>query len=137
MAIETQSVHFQQRRRFFACYDAFADDGFSDMELSPAGLQPTLESGYGLENAQIPEFDPGDNPSAAAVLDAVAYEFPLNRKQRMVAERIIHGALARKDHPYDCSKRDQLLTYIGSEGNRQESNNQSNSCGDADIEARA
>ena len=62
--------------------DGFADDSFSDMELSPAGLQPTLESGYGLENAQIPEFDPGDNPSAAAVLDAVAHELPLNRKQR-------------------------------------------------------
>jgi hypothetical protein len=101
--------------------DGFADDGFSDMELSPAGLQSTLESGYGLENAQIPKFDPDDNPSAAAVLDAVAHEFPLNRKQGMVAERIIQGALAWKDHPYDCSKRDQLLTYIGGGGGTGES----------------
>jgi len=36
--------------------DGFADDGFSDMELSPARLQPSLESGDGL---QIHDFDPG------------------------------------------------------------------------------
>jgi hypothetical protein len=106
------------------------------MELSPAELQPTLESGEGMENVRIPGFDPADNPSASAVLDAIANEFPLNRKQRLVAEKIIQGALTWKDYPYDSAKRDQLLMYIGSEGNRQDTNNQSNSRGDADTEAR-
>jgi hypothetical protein len=59
-----------------------------------------------IENIQISYFDPADNPSASPVLDAIANKFPLNRKQSLVAEKIIQGA-----YPYDPAKRDQLLVH--------------------------
>jgi hypothetical protein len=93
----------------------FAD--IADVEpshVTNTGLRPTLESD--LENVQNSSVVLGDNPSASAVLDAVANEFPLNRKQRLVAKRIIQGALTWKDYPYDSAKRDQLLMYIAGEG---------------------
>jgi AAA domain len=96
-----------------------AGEDFADIEpshVTNTGLEPTLESGHGLENVLNSSVVLGDNPSASAVLDAVANEFPLNRKQRLVAERIIQGALTWKDYPYDSAKRDQLLMHIGGEG---------------------
>ena len=96
-----------------------AGEDFADIEpshVTNTGLDPTLESGHGLENVPNTSVVLGDNPSASAVLDAVANEFPLNRKQRLVAERIIQGALTWKDYSYDSAKRDQLLMHIGGEG---------------------
>jgi hypothetical protein len=46
-------------------------------------------------NVQHSGFILGDN--------AVAHEFPLNQKQRLVAEEIVQGALAWRDHPYDIA----------------------------------
>jgi len=77
--------------------------------VTNTGLEPTLESGHGLENVPNSSVVLGDNPSASAGPYWVANEFPLNRKQRLVAERIIQGALTWKDYPYDSAKRDQLL----------------------------
>jgi AAA domain len=57
-----------------------------------------------------------ENPSASMVIDLISRQYPLNRKQRLVAERVISEALAWKDHPFDASKRNQSLVYIGGEG---------------------
>jgi hypothetical protein len=45
------------------------------------------------------------------------HKLSLNRKQFLVAERIIQGALSWKDYPlYDRVKREQLLICIATEG---------------------
>jgi RecG-like helicase len=46
----------------------------------------------------------------------VSVDLPLNRKQRLVVERVLSGALAWKNHAYDASKREQMLHYVGGEG---------------------
>ena len=56
-----------------------------------------------------------DNPSASAVMDLVCEKFGLNRKQRLVAEKVVSEAISWKDDPYNPSKRDQLLMYVGGE----------------------
>jgi hypothetical protein len=43
-------------------------------------------------------------------------DIPLNPKQQLVVEKVLSGALAWGGHPYDASKRDQILLYVGGEG---------------------
>ncbi|CEJ61920.1 hypothetical protein PMG11_10436 [Penicillium brasilianum] len=56
------------------------------------------------------------NPTGASLASLINQEIPLNRKQRMVVERVLCDALAWVDHPYDSSLRKQTLLYIGGEG---------------------
>jgi AAA domain-containing protein len=78
--------------------------------------EPTLEPEDGPGKVQLVGNVLGDNLSATAVVDAVAHEISLNEKQFLVAERIIQGPLASKDHSYDGVKREQLLICIATEG---------------------
>jgi hypothetical protein len=51
----------------------------------------------------------GDKPSATAVVHAVAQLLPLNQKQRLLTERIIHGALTWENQAQDSDKVQQLM----------------------------
>jgi hypothetical protein len=77
--------------------------------------QTTLEPGDGLEKVQLFSNVFDDNPSAMAVVDAITHKLSLNRKQFLVAERIIQGVLSWKDYAYDRVKREQLLICIATE----------------------
>ena len=95
-------------------FNVFLDP--TSTELNGDGLQPTLDSDENqtrLENARVLL---GDDPSAGLVLDIVCQQIPLNRKQFLIAKKLIGEALAWKDNPYDSSKRDQLLMTILGEG---------------------
>ena len=88
-------------------------------DLIPDGddgeLEPTLMPEEDMEDLRHSRLFLEENPSASAVLDLVCQKLPLNQKQRLVAEKIISEAISWKDHPYDTSKRDQLLLYVGGE----------------------
>jgi len=88
-------------------------------DLNPDGedgeLEPTLIPEEDMEDLRHSRVFLEENPSASAVLDLVCQKLPLNQKQRLVAEKVISEAISWKDHPYDASKRDQLLLYVGGE----------------------
>jgi PIF1-like helicase len=86
-----------------------------DIEM-PNGLVPalsTLETAVNIEDARALL---GDHPSASALTNIVKQALPLNKKQTMILEHVLSVALASKDHPYDPSKRDQLLLHVSGEG---------------------
>jgi hypothetical protein len=58
----------------------------------------------------------GDNPTGATFTLLVNENIPLNQKQQLVVEKVLSSALAWESHPYDASKRDQILLYVGGEG---------------------
>jgi Helitron helicase-like domain at N-terminus/PIF1-like helicase len=93
--------------------------GSASTDANDDGLQPILQSL--LSESELENLDDFydlllENPSASAVIDLVSRQYPLNRKQRLVAERVISEALAWKDNAFDASKRAQSLVYIGGEG---------------------
>ena len=92
-------------------FNDFMDSAISDG--NDDGLIPTLMPDDDIENLRQSRLFIEENPSASAVLDLVCQKLPLNRKQRLVAEKIISEAISWKDHPYDASKRNQMLMYIG------------------------
>ncbi|KAI1829025.1 hypothetical protein DTO027I6_10053 [Penicillium roqueforti] len=62
------------------------------------------------------ELDDFNLPTGASLTTLVAEDIPLNTKQRRVVEKILSEALMWADHPYDPSKRQQSLLYVGGEG---------------------
>ena len=93
--------------------------GSASTDVNDDGLRPTLQSI--LSESELENVDHfcdllREDPSASMVIDLISRQYPLNRKQRLVAERVISEALAWKDHPFDASKRNQSLVYIGGEG---------------------
>ena len=84
---------------------------FNDLVPDSDGgeLEPTLIPEEDMEDLRHSRLFLEENPSASAVLDLVCHKLPLNQKQRLVAEKVISEAISWKDHPYDASKRDQLL----------------------------
>lgn len=73
----------------------------------------TSISNDGLQTAsgseQLCNFFLGNNPSAMSVVHAVARQLPLNQKQRLLTERIIHGAFTCENQAHDSDKVEQLL----------------------------
>jgi hypothetical protein len=57
-----------------------------------------------------------ENPTAASLASLVGQEIPLNNKQQFVVVKILAEALTWADHPYDSSRRRQLLLCITGEG---------------------
>lgn len=80
------------------------------------GLQPALYSDNNRGSPADTHFLHDDNLSASTLLQAISQELPLNRKQHLIAWKIIDEALSWKDYPYDSSKRDQMFAYLGGEG---------------------
>ena len=94
---------------------AFEADNF-DLDLGDGVLHPALNSIQSLPNLSDRRAQVGENPSGATLTTIVSEDVPLNRKQRLVVERVLSAALAWRDHPYDASKREQMLLYVGGEG---------------------
>jgi hypothetical protein len=57
-----------------------------------------------------------DSPSSKSLTLLVSEDILFNEKQCLVVERVLSGTLAWATHPYDTSKQDQQLLYIGGEG---------------------
>ena len=90
-------------------FNDFMESGISDD--NDGRLLPTLMPEVDMEYLQNSRLFLEENPSASAVLDLVCQKLPLNQKQRLVAEKVLSEAISWKDHPYDASKRDQMLLY--------------------------
>ena len=56
------------------------------------------------------------SPTPASLTLLVNETVPLNTKQRLVVDKVLNEALGWADHPYDASKRQQTLLYVGGEG---------------------
>lgn len=87
-----------------------------DDTIADLGDGPILDLGDIIPTISDPRSQIGDNHSAAALTDLVSIHIPLNKKQRIIVEKLLSEALAWKNHPYDASKRNQLLLYIGGGG---------------------
>jgi len=82
---------------------AFEVDDFN-LDLGNGALYPTLNSAESIPNLADQRSDVGDNPSGATLTELVRENLPLNKKQQLIVERVLSGALAWKHHPYDTSK---------------------------------
>jgi len=90
----------------------------SDLDVDSHGgtLYPTLNSLQDTPNLADLRSQVGDNPSGASLTELVKTDIPLNKKQGLIVEKVLSGALAWEDYPYDASKREQMLLYVGGEG---------------------
>ena len=79
-------------------------------------LQPILTASDMISNVAGSRSNIADCPTGASLTSLVAQDVPLNRKQRLVVEKVLSEALAWANHPYDHSKRQQVLLYVGGEG---------------------
>lgn len=93
----------------------FVFDDF-DIHIEDGILHPTLFNSDMIPAADDLQSRVGQNPTGASLASLITQEVPLNRKQRMVVERVLSEALAWVDHPYDSSQRKQTLLYVGGEG---------------------
>jgi hypothetical protein len=94
---------------------AYEIDDF-DLDIRDAVLQPILASPESAPNVADRRPQVGANPTSKSLTLLVSEDIPLNEKQRLVVERVLSGTLAWATHPYDSSKRDQQLLYVGGEG---------------------
>jgi hypothetical protein len=99
--------------------DFEADD--SNVEPGGGVLQPVLTTFEDAPAIDAPAMEAyrslvGQNPTGASLTSQVHEKIPLNRKQRLVVEKVLSAALAWRDHPNDRSKRDQLLLAKGEWG---------------------
>ena len=94
---------------------AFEVDNFN-VNLGDGALYPVLNSIESVPNLAYRRLQVGNNPSGTTLAELVKQDLPLNRKQKLIVERVLSGALAWKDHAYDASKREQMLLYVGGEG---------------------
>ena len=90
-------------------------DDFS-FDFGDGALHPSLQSLESIPTLADRRSQAGDSPSGTSLTMLVSEDLPLNRKQRLVVERVLSGAIAWKDHAYDASKREQMLLYVGGEG---------------------
>lgn len=81
-----------------------------------ATLLPLLAESDTLPDLEERRSRVGEKPTGPSLTAIVNEIIPLNRKQRMIVERILSSALSWVDHPYDSMRRHQNLLYIGGEG---------------------
>ena len=82
---------------------AFEVDSFN-VDLGDGALYPVLNSIESVPNLAYRRLQVGNNPSGTTLAELVKQDLPLNRKQKLIVERVLSGALAWKDHAYDASK---------------------------------
>jgi hypothetical protein len=58
----------------------------------------------------------GKNPTGTILTDLICEVIPLNKKQQMIIERVLSEALCWANYPYDATKQEQTLLYIGGKG---------------------
>jgi len=93
----------------------FEVDNFN-VDLGDGALHPALNSIESVPNLAYRRLQVGYSPSCATLTELIKQDLPLNRKQGLIVERVLSGALAWKKHAYDASKREQILLYVGGEG---------------------
>jgi hypothetical protein len=84
-----------------------------DQDIGQGLLQPMLVDSEVVHSRRS---QLGENPTAAYLTSLVARDIPLNKKQQFIVIKILSEALAWADHPYDFSRRKQLLLCITGEG---------------------
>lgn len=93
----------------------FALDDF-DIRVEDGILHPMLANNDTITAMEDRQSRVGQNPTGASLASLINEVIPLNRKQRMVVERVLSEALGWADHPFDSSQRKQTLLYAGGEG---------------------
>ncbi|CAI7655051.1 unnamed protein product [Penicillium glandicola] len=93
----------------------FQQDDF-DQDIGHGILQPMLVNSDVVQPLQERRFQLGENHTATSLASVVAQDIPLNNKQQSVMKKILAEALAWANHPYDASRRNQLLLCITGEG---------------------
>ncbi|KFZ23650.1 hypothetical protein V502_01866 [Pseudogymnoascus sp. VKM F-4520 (FW-2644)] len=94
---------------------AYGIDDF-DPDITDGMLHPTLGVAEQPPDLTDQRSEVGDHPTGHSLTALVKKHVPLNEKQEVIIERVLSTALAWGKHPYDASKRDQMLLYIGGEG---------------------
>jgi hypothetical protein len=87
-----------------------------DIHVEDGILHPTLANTDTILATEDLQSQVGQNPTGDSLASLVNEVTPLNRKQRMVVERVLSEALAWVHHPFDSSQRKQTLLYVGGEG---------------------
>jgi hypothetical protein len=93
----------------------FAFDDF-DIHIEDGILHPMLANSDTIPAMDDLQFREVQNPTGASLAFLINQDIPLNQKQRMVVEKVLSEALTWADHPYDSSRRNQTLLYVGGEG---------------------
>lgn len=93
---------------------AYDIDDFT-LNINDGILEPTLNEPIAIP-ILLDQRSVIDTSNPASLTLLVSEFIPLNTKQRLVVEKVLSGALGWANHPYDPSKRDQTLLYIGGEG---------------------
>jgi hypothetical protein len=79
-------------------------------------LEPVLNELETISSLAHRQSRVDNNPTPASLTLLVSESIPFNTKQRPVVEKVLGEALYWADHPYDASKRQQTLLYVGGEG---------------------
>ena len=88
-----------------------------NLELENGTLLPTLTSSDATTCMADRRLLVGHNPTGASLIKLVCEDIPLNFKQRLLVERVLSEALARKDHSDGESKGQQFrLLVLGKAG---------------------
>lgn len=94
---------------------AFYLDNFN-IDTMDGMFHPTFRNTLSVTSLAEPPSDLCDKPTSASLMNVLHDKILLNDKQRIVAEKILSEALMWAEHPYDSSKRQQTLLYVGGEG---------------------
>lgn len=94
---------------------AFYLDDFN-IDTMDGMFHPTFHTTHSVTS--LPELPSHlyDKPTSASLMNLLYDKILLNDKQRIVVEKILSEALMWVEHPYDSSKRQQTLLYVGGEG---------------------
>ena len=87
-------------------FDSDDDGGFLEPILADIDTTPA--------NSTLPSLP--DHPTVESLMPFIMGKVPLNRKQRLVVEKVLSAALSWKDHPYGSSERKQMLLHLSSAG---------------------
>jgi hypothetical protein len=88
-------------------FEAQIEDSIFQPMLASSDMAPAMDG----RQSRV-----GHNPTGASLTSLVCEVIPLNRKQRMIVEKILSESLAWAEHPYDPTQREQTLLYVGGEG---------------------
>jgi hypothetical protein len=87
-----------------------------DLDDGDGVLQPVLTDNIMSDGTSTRRVQLGDNPTPESLIALVSENIPLNSKQTLVVRKLLSEILAWVDHPYDSSRREQLLLCITGEG---------------------
>ncbi|KAJ5195494.1 uncharacterized protein N7498_008932 [Penicillium cinerascens] len=92
------------------------DLGDFNLEFVDEVLVPILTDSAPLPDLLQYRLRVDQNPTGASIASLMCEMVPLNKKQRIVVEKVLAEALLYANYPYDPSQRTQTLLYVGGEG---------------------